>query len=357
LNAISDLFANHFSAPMRSVHSFEAAIAADWPLERWIDVTVLVAVSGGADSIALLRAVGACRGHWSERQQLPAGRLVVAHFNHLWRGKESDDDSLFVRRLCMELKLPVFVGRPRPRGQSAARGQRRSEDAARRLRYRFLADIAHREGARYVALAHTADDQAETVLQRVLRGSGLAGLAGMPRTRRLSPSATLIRPMLSLSRREVLGYLTDIGQAHREDSSNQTSRYVRNRIRHELLPIARELYPSADRSLCRLADLARQTHEAILAHLESVAAQAVNTAPLLGQPAIFVQEFFRHVWQQQQWPQQSMGQSEWTSLAELAMLPSTIPAHQATIRTFPGNIRAEKKDGQLTLTRPSNSRS
>jgi tRNA(Ile)-lysidine synthase len=122
------------------------------------------------------------------------------------------------------------------------------EAAARAARYEFLQATAERLGARYVATAHTADDQAETVLHHIVRGTGLAGLAGMSRARSLGAAATLIRPLLSFRRRDVIEYLGALGQSYCEDTTNRDPAFTRSRIRHELLPLlASGLQPARDR--------------------------------------------------------------------------------------------------------------
>ncbi|HEX5104177.1 MAG TPA: tRNA lysidine(34) synthetase TilS, partial [Pirellulaceae bacterium] len=196
-------------------------LATDWPPDEWRDVTVLVAVSGGADSVALLRGL----------HQLKAageGRLVLAHFNHRLRGAESDADQALVEELARRLGLEAVVG---ARGREGEGERGRSEESLRELRYEFLAAAADKVGARFVATAHTADDQVETVLMNVLRGTGLAGLAGIPRVRRLTDAATLIRPLLNVTRAEVLEYLHSLGQSYRDDATNQSADYTRNRVR------------------------------------------------------------------------------------------------------------------------------
>jgi tRNA(Ile)-lysidine synthase len=197
-----------------------------WPPECWCDVTALVAVSGGADSVALLRAAMSVR-------RPGTGRLIVAHCNHGLRGKESDDDERFVRDLSARLGLECEVGRAALDGQTTASV---SEQTARAARYAFLCEAAARQGARYVATAHTADDQAETVLHRVIRGTGLAGLAGIQKHRELLHGVSLVRPLLQVRRSVLLEYLRDLGQDHRQDSSNHSPKFTRNRLRHDLIP-------------------------------------------------------------------------------------------------------------------------
>jgi tRNA(Ile)-lysidine synthase len=154
--------------------SFEQKLACSWPPEQWREVTVLLAVSGGLDSVALLR------GMLSIQPPGP-GRLVVAHFNHRLRSQDSDADQAFVQELCHTLDVACEHGQPAD--LLCSTGASGLEAAAREARYTFLRNTAERLGARYVATAHTADDQIETNVQRILRGTGIAGLSGIPHTR------------------------------------------------------------------------------------------------------------------------------------------------------------------------------
>lgn len=214
--------------------------------------TVVVAVSGGADSVALLDLL-ATLGEWRLR-------LVVAHLNHCLRGAESDGDASFVRELAARYGLPVEVGTANVRELS--RRQRLSlEEAGRVARYAFLDEVALRHGAAAVALAHHADDQAETVLLRLIRGAAGTGLCGMSAK---SAGGRYIRPLLSCTRVEIEAYLTARGLVWRVDSSNADLNFLRNRIRHELLPVLAAYNPAiGDRLAATAAALAED--EALLA--------------------------------------------------------------------------------------------
>ena len=205
---------------------------------------MLVAVSGGADSIALLSLLHRLADPWRLK-------LTVVHCNYGLRGAESDGDESFVRTFCLERHLPLVIHRPK----LAKRRQNSSfQAAARKARYDFMRQLAQEVGAARIAVGHTANDQAETILMWMLRGAGLAGLAGMPYVR----EDTIIRPLLASTREEVLEYLKHEGLAHRKDSSNEKSLYHRNRIRRELLPVITQLAPAAVRVLQRQADLLRE---------------------------------------------------------------------------------------------------
>lgn len=205
---------------------------------------MLVAVSGGADSIALISLLHRLADPWRLK-------LTVVHCNYGLRGAESDGDESFVSTFCLERHLPLVIHRPK----LAERRQNSSfQAAARKARYDFMRQLAQEVGADRIAVGHTANDQAETILMWMLRGAGLAGLAGMPYVR----EEKIIRPLLASTREEVLEYLEHEGLAHRLDSSNEKSLYHRNRIRRELLPVITQLAPAAVHVLQRQADLLRE---------------------------------------------------------------------------------------------------
>jgi tRNA(Ile)-lysidine synthase len=314
----------------------------------WQSVTALVAVSGGADSVALLRGLAALR-------KPSPGRLVVVHFNHQLRGEQSDRDEAFVADLAKRLGL-AFVVR---RGDGAAIATRGDsmEASARDARYQFFEAVAGQQGARYLFMAHTADDQAETILHRIVRGTGLAGLAGIPRVRPLSGLTTIVRPLLDVRRSEVLHYLAELGQDFREDETNTDPRFTRNRLRHELLPqLARDYNPQVVDALLRLGELAGDVNAIVDERLQQVLDTVIirqtpqelriNVARIMGQPASTVRMALVRAWRAQGWPLQQMGFEKWQSLAALALSPEN------GVLNLPGNIRAQKQGEQLSLTRP-----
>ena len=211
---------------------------------------LLVAVSGGPDSLALLHLLHTLSGR-------PPLSLHVAHLNHGLRGPETEEDARYVCEVADRLSLPVTV---EAADVVAFRRERRLswEAAAREVRYAFLSRTADRVGAAAVVLGHTADDQAETVLLHLLRGSGLQGLRGMlPHTVRRSHDGTrrvaLLRPLLRVTREETEAYCQARGLTPRHDPSNLEERYTRNRIRHRLLPSLAQYNPSIREALVRLA--------------------------------------------------------------------------------------------------------
>ena len=282
---------------------------------------------GGPDSVALLRALHALS---------PSTRIVLGHFDHRLRGAESAADRQFVIELAKSFNLPLELGAGEP--QQIAAGKDGLESEARAQRYTFLRNAAERLGARYVATGHTADDQIETVLHRILRGTGIAGLAGMPRVRALSPAVTLVRPILGCRRAEVLAYLEFLGQPFRLDSSNHEFGFTRNRLRHDLLPrMKRDYNPGVGDALLRLSQLAGESQAIIHLAVEALAERAVvvdlppgagdanptiqiNCRVLSDQPRHLVRELLLHVWRRQNWAEQSMGMVEWDRLANLCTM-------------------------------------
>ncbi|MBS1853692.1 MAG: tRNA lysidine(34) synthetase TilS [Acidobacteria bacterium] len=214
---------------------------------------VAVAVSGGADSVALLRLLLEAR--------LELGIVLsVAHFNHQLRGAEADADEQFVRALAGRHDLEFHGGR----GDVAAYATEKSlslEAAARALRYDFFRRLLRENSLTQIATAHTLDDQAETVLLRLARGTGTRGLAGIyPRL--AVEQAAIIRPLLSIRRQELEAYLTKLGQDWREDSSNRDLQHARNRVRHGLLPgMEQNLNPAVRENLAETAAIARAEEE------------------------------------------------------------------------------------------------
>lgn len=213
------------------------------------DASLIVAVSGGADSVALLDALLRLRKH----NQAPR-TILSAHLNHQLRGEESDGDENFVREMAAALNVKMIVDRIAVGARAQAERQN-LEGMARRLRYEFLTQSAEEWGAQFVCTAHTQDDQAETVLMRLLRGSGTDGLRGIHSIRPLSKTVKLIRPLLSVSRTEVIEHCNHYKLEFRSDSSNFLPDFTRNRIRHELMPLLLSFNPRADEALARMAEL------------------------------------------------------------------------------------------------------
>ena len=217
--------------------------------------TLVIAVSGGPDSSALLYSLHRLAApHWLN--------LHVAHLIHDLRGRESEEDAEFVANLAAELGLPATIEQRDPVAYQRQRRISSFEQATRELRYSFLSAVAWQQAARAVAVGHTSDDQAETVLQHLLRGSGLHGLRGMVK---VAPwpwpndcqDLELFRPLLHVARSETADYCQQLGRTFRTDSENEQPYFTRNRVRNQLIPLlASEFNPRVKEALVRLSNTA-----------------------------------------------------------------------------------------------------
>jgi tRNA(Ile)-lysidine synthase len=307
---------------------------------------IVVGVSGGPDSVALLRALCAVR----------PGPLVVAHLNHGLRGSASDADAVFVGELARKLMgdgQPVASIHIVRRDIGIEAGSENVEAAARRVRYEWLASVARDIGAGWVATGHTADDQAETVLFQLLRGTGLDGLAGIAARRPLMADVELVRPMLAVGRAEVVAYLRDLGQEYREDATNADTTRTRSRIRHDLLPLLAKNYnPRVVAALGRLAvqaadwrrDQAATTEELLRAaerpragHVLIFDRTALAVAPRRRRRALL-----RAVWSREGWSRQDMGFREWDRLAAFCR-------GGPTAMDLPGGLRIRRRGNVIQI--------
>jgi tRNA(Ile)-lysidine synthase len=223
---------------------------------------ICAAISGGADSVALLLLLAAENA--LPRNALGVG-LSAVHVHHGLRGSEADDDLAFVEELCLRLEVPLHVHRasvPERMAQAREAGQPETvEEAARNLRYEVFHGLLAEGHADSVLTAHTLDDQAETVLMKLLRGAWTEGLGGIHPVV-LVPHPTrpgkILRPLLGVRRSELVAYLKARGQGWRTDGSNADESFTRNRIRHSVLPVLRAENPAIDQALANLAELARE---------------------------------------------------------------------------------------------------
>ena len=203
--------------------------------------TVYCAVSGGADSMAMLFAM------YLLREKLKI-QLKAVHFNHNLRGAESDEDEAFVEKFCRQYDIELAVGSGR-----VTAGKKGLEAAARDARYQFFASLSGK-----IATAHTADDNAETVLMRLVRGTGLKGLGAISPVR-----GNVIRPMLNITRREILDFLAEYHISYRTDSSNHSDDFLRNRLRHHVMPLLMQENPRLTENLSAMAQRLRLDEEAL----------------------------------------------------------------------------------------------
>ncbi len=278
--------------------------------------------------------------------------LIVAHLNHGARGAASDADAAFVADLARALGLPCEIGHWKPTRAA------HFETDARNARYAWLAEVAERQAAPLVAVGHTSDDQAETILQRILRGTGVRGLAGMPASRLLTGRVRLIRPLLDHSRDALLAFLRDRNQPYREDPTNADPAYTRSRIRQELIPLLQSNYnPRVVDALLRLGALAGATDSALQERLESAMRPiladgetgeiAFRAARLAALPPLLRAEALRGIWRCLGWPQRDMTRDHWRRLARLAAARDPRPARIH----LPGAIEARRQGPRLYLRR------
>ena len=270
----------------------------------------LLAVSGGADSITLLRGM----------LDAKIDRCHVVHFNHQFRGEASDADAEFVQSTAKQLGVPCTIISANV--TELAQGQN-WEATARDFRYTHLQRLAAEWNAGWVATGHTADDQAETVLHHLIRGSGLSGLRGIAPIRNISDSV-LVRPLLNFTRKQVESYLLDLNQTYRTDATNFDAKFTRNRIRHELLPILRTFNGSIDNALSRTADHFREVtqyiHEQATQILQKVERPRAGNCVILDVNVLSLAvpllrcEVYRLIWQREGWPTLAMTRQHWLRL-------------------------------------------
>jgi|688.fasta_scaffold101847_1 tRNA(Ile)-lysidine synthase len=329
-----------------------SALAAAVPAGFWA-MPAVVAVSGGADSVGLLLGLLAIAPVEARH------RLVVAHAEHDLRAAAADDRA-FVERLAADMGLEVecrrlFVRDAEDQGEGI-------EAVARRLRYGFLEDVARVRGARHVVVGHTADDQAETVLHRVLRGTGLHGLAGMRAARELVSGVSLLRPLLGVRRIVVRDFLARVGQAWCEDESNLDRDYARNFLRHEILARCEAgPYPDASAATARLAAQAATASAAIRSAADFILGSrtsrhadgsvVMRTQGLTAVDPHLAAELFAALWQREGWPQRDMTARHYASLATL-LRDDSPPAID-----LPGGIHARRASDDFMILRRAAERS
>jgi tRNA(Ile)-lysidine synthase len=335
----SIVFENEFTSELE--HRFQES----FPPHSWAGCRVIVAVSGGPDSVALLHLLVRSGGR---REQLVAG-----HVNHNLRGVDSDLDATFVADLCDKLGVKACI---RVAHQLTEKDNG-LEEAARRFRYAALRELAEREGARFVLTAHTADDQAETILYRLFRGTGLRGLGGIPRSRPFGPAA-LVRPLLGFTRQELVRYLETIGATYRRDATNDSLAFARNRVRHLVIPAALQVHPAALDGVLRLGEVARETHDFIRRQVEAILDRCVigrNKASVLldrqklgGIDPLLLQEALIEIWRIQRWPMRNLTRHHILNLRDLIVRGVPQGGTHVSVH-LPGQIEFEMDEHQISL--------
>lgn len=329
--------------------AFETRLARRWLPRLWQQHHSLLAVSGGPDSTAL--AVAMCR----LSRDLGVSPFTIVHINHQWRGQESERDERFVRKLAERLEIPCICHRLEV--TTGARGESR-EGWARRLRYERLLETARQTGARYVLTGHTRDDQIETVLMRIFRGTGVYGLAGMRQVRQLDPHVSLVRPLLWASRKHVIRYLQQVNQDWCIDSTNPDLRLARGFLRSQLLPTVRCFFGSqAHRALLRLAkdaaEMVRVVDQVAQGYLDACQVRRSRDAIVLDRrawnelPEVWQRFLIRKLWQEAGWPQNRMSRVAWKRLTRYCR---SKPTGQYD---FPGMIRVRLRPDTIHLVQLS----
>lgn len=289
-------------------------------LQRWQDQglgsSMVVAVSGGSDSVGLLRVL-------HELAPVFGLRLSVAHLNHGTRAEASVADAQFVAALADSLGWPFDLGQWTPTRSG------HFEADAREARLAWLLEIANTRKANAVALGHTIDDQAETILHRILRGTGPRGLIGIPTRRCLGRNVELVRPLLTVSRAKVRAYLSENGQPWCEDATNADLSRTRSRLRHDLLPkLMTEYNPQVVEALAQLGQLSKGWDQILrrqVARMEQAATIQRNSETILFHrsklaryPLPLRSEILRRAWRLARWPEREMNAERWHRLAKLA---------------------------------------
>lgn len=320
-----------------------ATVEHAWPPDRWRDLRVAVAVSGGPDSVATLRALVELKSAYGGR-----GDLAVIHFDHRTRGEASAADARWVADLAASHGLPH-------RGGVAALEGPRAEDALRRERRVFFREAVGALGARALVTGHQADDQAETVLFRLLRGTGPRGAAGIRSVVRFTPACTLVRPLLGVTRGEVLSFLASRGQAYRDDATNaDASASTRNWLRGCVLPLLESRFPAARERLAHFAQAAAESADLVELLAGKLVGQALVAPPatlrrdtLAAAPGPLAAEALRLVWRRAGWPERAMTALHWRALVKMAH-----DGDGARSILLPGGVTARRDADLLVLAPP-----
>jgi len=313
--------------------------------------TVVVGVSGGPDSLSLLHVL------W---QLLPVLRcnLHVATFDHRLRGESSAQDVRFVERTAREWGLPVTSGHADVKGLAVSKGIG-LEVAAREARYEFLAQVALNVGARCVAVAHHADDQAETVLMHIIRGTGIEGLRGMLPAAPLPghPQVKLIRPFLTVTRSQIEAYCRDNDLRPREDVTNRDTTLLRNYVRWEMLPHLQRLNPNVSQALAQLGDIAAVEDSYMAEQLQQAAGRHVS---IEGQRVFIPRDIFRsiHLAMQRRFVTWAVGQvapgaQEVGHVHVVSAVDVGVRGRVGAVALLPDGLRLRVDYGQLVIERAS----
>ena len=300
---------------------------------------LVVGLSGGADSVALLHVLH------SLREEFAWDSLIAVHIHHGLRGKAADEDARFAEHFCADLGIPCIVKHYDVRAEAKARGLG-EEETGRLLRYAAFRQAAGEKG--FIAVAHHRKDQAETVLMRLCRGTGLKGLAGMAPVRE-----NICRPLLFCSREEIEDYCRENGLNWREDATNQEETYTRNKLRLRVLPILEEINPQAVAHIANTASLLAE-EEDFLEQQTAFFWEKVRLPSLPEETALSIEKLCAlHPAMRRRILRQAVGrfQKKDISAKQLAALEDLLAKESGKSRNFPEGLRAENRYGALVLSR------
>jgi len=333
------------------------SLAQEWVTHQLLSEEdgVVVGVSGGPDSMALLHLLLAVNRTLGWRL-----KLHIAHLDHGLRGDDSREDAAFVQAVADSLSLPCTIEAEEVRALAEA-GNVGLEEASRKARYAFVHRICLRTRLRKVAIAHHADDNVETILHRMLRGTGLRGLAGIPRSRELAGQShiRLVRPLLGWTRAQILAYLSDEGIAYRDDRTNADNAMTRNRIRNVLLPgLERDFNPQVRDALLRLGEQAdwlveflgetvQRTFESLIID-RTDQALTLNAEALARKSRIVQTELVRLAYVSFRLSEQDLGFANLVAVLDLLADPAS-----GKRVVLPKGMIVEKRYGQVTFSLPS----
>lgn len=307
---------------------------------------ILAAVSGGPDSVFLLHVLNRLKG------KLKIGEIVVCNMDHGLRGKESEEDSLFVKRLALDLGLKFF--HKRVDLSKAGSKDLSMEELARGERYKFFTEAAGGSGSTVIATGHTLDDQAETILMRIIKGSSLKGIVGISPVR---PEGRfrVIRPLMELEKDEIAGDLDSAGIPYRIDHTNLEDRYFRNVVRKDILPFLERYNPRLKRSLFNLAEHLREDLEFITHHKSKAAgsisqgaggAFEVGLKDIVVQPKAIQKEVLRDLLEKTGGLVKKLSFRHWKELENLISVKG-----KGSSVDLPGSIRVTRTDRALVFRR------
>lgn len=309
---------------------------------------VLVAVSGGADSVCLLIAL-------AELKKEKGIQIVAANMDHCLRGKESESDSAFVKELASHLGVECI--HKKVNVASSGKKGTSTEEKARQKRYEFFAESAKAGECGVIATGHTLDDQAETVVMRFISGSSLAGITGIPPVRE-EKGLKVIRPLIRIQRKEIIAFLKEMDASYVEDSSNADMKFLRNRIRKEVLPFLEGFNPRIKRAMANLSDTLREDLEFIEFERKKAdipecdAGVRVKVKDLILQPVALRKQVFKELFTRAGGNVKKLTYRHWMDMD--GFLRS---AEKSSSLDLPGEVRVTKKgDSLMFAKRPKKAR-